>query len=285
MKSLTTILEKFKRMSVQNVLDIVFVVVATVTLLGGRKMYIKDPEIVFFDVGQGDSILIQQHNFQILVDGGPDDSVIYSLGEYMPWYDRNIEVAILTHPHDDHIYGLLSVLSEYSVGKILYNPVEYSTFEYEYMLQEYGDIMFSVVEGDVVDCGDIEVEVLFPFEETYRKDSNINNESIVLLVQMYEEKVLLMGDAEFSEERRLLSSGVLEDVDILKVGHHCSRTSTSDMFLSLVNPEVAICSCGEGNKFGHPHYETLEKLQSRGVQYFVTSRDGDVRFVFKSYSE
>jgi len=93
-------------------------------------------------------------------------------------------------------------------------------------------------------------------------------------------KILLMGDAEVGVEERLLDYNILNGIDILKVGHHCSRSSTSEKFLSFTQPEVAICMCGEGNRFGHPHYETLKKLKERNVQYFITSHEGNIKFSF-----
>lgn len=254
----------------------VFFILATLLLLSGKQMYIQDPEIVVFDVGQGDSILIQQGRFQILIDGGPNDNVVYQLAQYMPLYDKNIEIVVLTHPHDDHIRGLMNVLDQYTVGEIWFNPVEYENREYLYLLANYADMLVEVEAGGTLEYMDIYIEVLYPFHNSLVKDRNINNESIVLLVDTYGYRSLFMGDAEWQVEHKLLGKYDLDDISLLKAGHHCSKTATSDMFLNTVDPDIVICSCGEGNKFGHPHYETLEKLQERNVQYLITYKEGNI---------
>lgn len=237
-------------------------------------------EIIFFDVGQGDAILIQQDNFQILIDGGPDDAIIYHLAKKMPLYDKNIEIVVLTHPHEDHIGGLMNVLEEFTVGKVFLNKIEYENKAYYSLLENYKDLLIEVVEGDTFEYGNILGTVIYPPKEKTMQDRNINNESVVILVELQDYRVLLMGDAEHEIEKQLLESCELENIYILKVGHHCSRTATSDMFLSVTNPQIAICSCGKENKFGHPHYETLEKFQNLNVQYLVTYEEGNIVIKF-----
>jgi competence protein ComEC len=141
-----------------------------------------------------------------------------------------------------------------------------------------------VRQGDKFKYGEIEGEIIYPIlNKDFSKrvqDKNINNESIVTLLNIRGKRILLMGDAEHEVEYKLLKDFSLGNIYILKAGHHCSRTATSDMFLRAVNPEVAICSYGEGNKFGHPHYETIEKFQKHGVQYLETAREGDIVIKF-----
>lgn len=280
MKSTTTILKIGKNFFFKNIIHILFFTVAIYILAFNSKTGSRGPEIIFFDVGQGDAILIQQDNFQILIDGGPDDRIIYELAKQMPRYDKKIEVVILTHPHEDHIRGLMNVLEEYTVEKFLLNRVDFENRGYGYLLENYADILINAVEGDIIKYKDILVTVLFPFDESREQFKNINNESVVLLVDIYDYKTLLMGDGEEELEVKLMERWKPENIYILKAGHHCSKTSSSEMFLRSINPTIAICSCGEGNRFGHPHYETLEKFEMLNVQYLITYREGNIIIKF-----
>lgn len=276
MKNTTTILKTGKDFFLKNIVNIVFFVAAIYLLTLTPTSENVGPQIIFFDVGQGDAILIQQDDFQILVDGGPNDRIVYELAKKMPRYDKTIEFVVLTHPHEDHIRGLMNVLEEYTVERFLLNRVDYENRAYHYLLENYEDILVDVVEGDIIEYEDILVTVLFPFDEERVQYRNINNESVVLLVEIYDYKTLLMGDAEEELEHRLVERYDLENIYILKAGHHCSRTSSSDMFLRATTPLLAICSCGERNRFGHPHYETLENFRKHNVQHLVTYREGNI---------
>ena len=280
MKSTTTILKIGKNFFFKNIIHILFFTVAIYILAFNSKTGSRGPEIIFFDVGQGDAILIQQDDFQILIDGGPDDRIIYELAKQMPRYDKKIEVVILTHPHEDHIRGLMNVLEEYTVEKFLLNRVDFENRGYGYLLENYADILINAVEGDIIKYKDILVTVLFPFDESREQFKNINNESVVLLVDIYDYKTLLMGDGEEELEVKLMERWKPENIYILKAGHHCSKTSSSEMFLRSINPTIAICSCGEGNRFGHPHYETLEKFEMLNVQYLITHIEENIVIKF-----
>lgn len=280
MRNTTTILKISKDFFVKNIINILFFSLAIYILTLGSNSNGSGPEIVFFDVGQGDAILIQQDDFQILVDGGPDDRILYELAKKMPKNDKTIEVVVLTHPHEDHIRGLMNVLEGYVVERLLLNRVESENKAYRYMLENYEEILMEVVKGDTVQYKDILATVLFPFDEEREVYANLNNESVVLLVEVYDYGVLLMGDGEVELEQRLLENLEIENIHILKAGHHCSKTSSSEMFLRKVNPTTAICSCGRGNRFGHPHYETLQKFEMLNVQYLITYMEGNIVIKF-----
>ncbi len=276
MKNTTTILKIGKKFFLENIVNTIFLLLTVILFTFSKQSNNSIPEIIFFDIGQGDAILIQQDNFQILIDGGPDDAIVYELAKQLPWYDKNIEIVVLTHPHDDHIRGLLNVLDQYSVEQIFMNRIEYENRAYEYLLTNYQEKIVEVEQGDVFEYKNIYGEILYPFVGKAYQEKNINNESVVILLEVDNYRTLLMGDAEQEVENKLIEKYNLEDIYLLKVGHHCSRTSTSDMFLSETNPDIAICSCGEDNKFGHPHYETLEKFQTRDVQYLITYQEGNI---------
>jgi len=280
MKSITTTLKMIKKFLLKNFIDVVFLSLATYVLVSSPPSHRGIPEIVFFDVGQGDAILIQQDNFQVLIDGGPDDAIIYDLAKKMPRYDKNIEIVVLTHPHDDHIRGLMNVLDEFSVGRILINKIEYENESYNYLLDNYPHLLSNLVQGDAFQYRDIYATVIYPPKDKVGQDENINNESVVILLEIKGKRILLMGDAEWEIESKLIASYDLENIYILKAGHHCSRTASSDMFLKATKPDIAVCSCSKDNKFGHPHYETIEKFQKLSVQHLVTYKEGDVVIKF-----
>lgn len=239
--------------------------------------------VVFLDVGQGDAILIQEGSVQVLIDGGPDDSVLYQLPKYIPINDRKIEYLVLTHPHDDHIVGLLKVLERYEVGEILYYPVCFENENYEYLLQNYSHLR-QVGKGDTIRLNSFEIDILWPLLEESPQgcvkqfDLDLNNDSLVLSFEYLDRKFLLMGDAEAPVEFQLLNQGnLLPSYDILKAGHHCSNSSSSETFIKRMSPDMAICSVGLENSFGHPHSETLNIFQRYNVQYFITSQSGNIQ--------
>lgn len=280
MKNITTILKLILNFLWKNILLVVFLLLGIFFVVVLKKTMIERAEVIFMDVGQGDGILIQQGNFQIVIDGGADDSVIYQLAKHLPWYDKTIERLILTHPHQDHIEGLLLILKKYKVEEVWYFPVDTNYVGYQYLLEEYGTLLREVKGGDYLRYADIYGAVLYPFEDTPQSFENINNASVVMFFQIDGYKILLTGDAEVEVERVLSDYDFLKRIDILKAGHHCSKTSSSEEFISFTHPAIAVCSCGIRNKFGHPHYETLENFKKYGVQYLVTATDGDVGFVF-----
>jgi competence protein ComEC len=226
--------------------------------------------VIFLDVGQGDSILIQKGDFEILVDGGGDDSVIYKMGEYMKWSDRLIDVVVITHMHDDHYKGIKYLLERYEVGLFLISP------NCGELCSEFREYNYLEVSQDMrFEYGGVEVDILWP--RVGGMDNNINNDSIVLLLKYLGKQLLLMGDAEEGVERSLLGSyrPDITSVDILKAGHHCSKTASSYDFLKITNPDISICSCGEENRFGHPHKEALENFRELDIEYYITWEEGD----------
>lgn len=242
--------------------------------------------VVFFDVGQGDSALIQLDGKSVLVDGGGGDFVVFKVSKYLRHNVHRIDLVILTHPHQDHMEGLLDILERYEVGEVWLNPVCYKSELYDSLLAK--DVKFkSVISGDTYEFANYILKVLSPFsnQSSYCNgstgiiknfDSNVNNDSIVLELTGNDKRVLFMGDAEVEIERALISKGSFEDVDILKAGHHCSNTSSSSEFMGVVKPELVICSLGEGNKYGHPGLDTIELFDKLGIKYLVTAEVGDI---------
>ena len=240
--------------------------------------------VVFFNIGQGDAILIQEGDIQLLVDGGNSREILYELPKYMPFYDRHIEYILLTHPHDDHLVGLLNVVQRYSVGEILYYPVCYNNPNYKTLIS--GNTKERTISaGDAISLNTLKINILWPragelTEQNCFKsfDGNINNDSVVLEFEFLNKNFLLMADAEKKVEDILVTENILtKKYDILKAGHHCSKTSSSETFLKAISPKYAICSSGEGNKFGHPSSETLQNFSNLSVQYLITYEEGNIQ--------
>lgn len=250
-------------------------------------------EIDFLDVGQGDSSLIKTPDGQkILIDGGPDNKVIKELGRNLPFFDREIDLVILTHPHADHVTGLVEVLKRYKVKKILATGVLYNTPEYLAWFKEIKEenIPFEIVSGkQKIALGDnLRLEILWPLEDLSNKkiaDENgptaigkkVNNTSIVAKLIFNQTSFLFTGDIEEEVEQELLK--VYSDdlkADVLKVAHHGSDSSTTEEFLRAVMPWIAVIQAGKGNRFGLPDYRIVRRLENKGVRVYRNDEDGDV---------
>ena len=226
-------------------------------------------EVYALDVGQGDAILLRSPSQEsILIDGGQGDQVLSELGEVLPYWNRDIDLLVLTHPHLDHMEGLISVLEDYRVHEALLSLPEYDTKAYARFLEvlENSGTPFHLAEvGQVYEFGPLSLEVLFPFEAISGEElSNINNASVILRADCGESSALFSGDAEDDIEALLVENfgdavGGKLDVDLYKAGHHGSSTSSSSFFLDAITPENILVSVGEGNRFGHPHAEFLER--------------------------
>ncbi|MDP2934464.1 MAG: MBL fold metallo-hydrolase [bacterium] len=235
----------------------------------------------FFDVGQGDAEFIETpQRQQILIDGGPDMSVLEKLGRAMPFYDRYIDLVILTHPETDHLNGLIEVLKRYNVGAVITTGIIRDTQEYKEwigLLEEKRIPVFIAKAGGIIDLGDnINVNIIYPFENLAgKKLSDTNNNSIVSQLVYGNFEALFTGDIEKSAENKLISAGVNLNSDILKIAHHGSKTSTSDAFLRAVNAILAVIEVGKDNSYGHPHQEVLERLKNLNI--LQTGKDGDIK--------
>ncbi|MCP6719319.1 MAG: MBL fold metallo-hydrolase [Patescibacteria group bacterium] len=241
-------------------------------------------EVSFFDVGQGDSIFIETpKGYQILIDGGPSLAVLEKLGNEMPFWDRKIDMIILTHPEHDHIFGLLEVLKKYKVDFILWTGVLRDTAEYEEWKRLIGSGMSNVKvvkAGQRIITPKTIINILYPFEDLEGKIvKNTNNTSIVSRLVFGNTSFIFTGDAYKSVEREIANGELYVESDILKIGHHGSKTSTSKELLEEVKPEIAVISVGKLNKYGHPHFEVLEALDKYDIRVLRTDQYGDIKIV------
>ncbi len=245
----------------------------------------RDFAVTFFDVGQGDAIFIETENRQqILIDGGPNDRVLAKLGRLMPFWDRSLDLVILTHPHADHLDGLVEALKRYDVKMVLETGVRHSIPEYgewrEFLEKKKVNVVIAKAGQRVRFSETAHLDILAPFENfAGESPKNIHDAMIVAKLTNGALTVLLMGDAEKPIEHKLLLSDADIDSDILKVGHHGSKTSTSQEFLDAVSPSLAVISAGRKNRYGHPYQDVLARLAGAGIRVRRTDRDGDVRLL------
>ncbi|MFY9493556.1 MAG: MBL fold metallo-hydrolase [Minisyncoccia bacterium] len=250
----------------------------------------QEAQVIFLDVGQGDSqLVLLPGDVQILIDAGPSAKTAAKLGQYLPFYDKDIELAILTHPHADHLRGFISVFRNYRVKNFILSGANYDSRVYaDFMaaLKLEGSNVYLASAGDLVSfvkhpMSDKNVQhpmlhILAPARETFgRNFKSIHDSNVVSQLNLADKKFLLMGDAEEDLENQLVAQNAIRDVDVLKVGHHGSKTSTSAKLLQAARPEEAIIQVGN-NSYGHPYPAVLDRLGKFGVKVFRNDQLGDV---------
>jgi len=227
----------------------------------------------FIDVGQGDSILLDIGDTEVLIDGGEKSpGVVSYIDDYV---DGPLEVMVATHPHTDHIGGLIAVLDAFVVNEIWLNGDTTTSQTYSQFMSAVnseGAEMFTARRGGTIQAGNLTFNVLNPASLS----GTINNNSIVLSLSYGQVDFLFTGDAEQEAEASMLAEGIVPDVEILKVGHHGSRTASSTQFLQAAEPECAIYMAGQGNSYGHPHQETIASLCEVGAEIYGTDIHGTV---------
>lgn len=246
--------------------------------------------LIALDVGQGDAMLVMTPSGStMLIDGGPDpDLLLRRLGERLPWWHRRIDILILTHPHQDHVAGLVAALERYDVGLILDTGRDYANPTYPRFLalarSEPGGRLVMARTGQRLRLdAKTMLTLLYPTPDDVAAplpEGDINNASVVGLLRFGGFTALLTGDAHIPVEDMLADRGLLTTIDVLKVGHHGSHSSTGPLLLGATNPRVAIISCGIGNAFGHPHQVTLDHLQAvPGLRLHRTDLEGSIEVI------
>lgn len=241
--------------------------------------------VYFLDVGQGDSELIVTQDAAVLIDGGEMGAGEEILADLQEYGVSELDWIIVSHPHADHIGGLPYILeyaaenSDLSVENIMMpvlpNDMIPTSATYERLLDGIEENNLSITDAEEMDLdlGSAALEI-YPSPGEY---SDLNNYSIVCMLDCAGNTILFTGDCSEQEEEDLLQEGVLQDVDVLKVGHHGSRESSSEEFLEEVSPEAAVISCGADNSYGHPHEEAVERLSAYvGENLFRTDENGTV---------
>ena len=237
--------------------------------------------VYFLDVGQGDAILMRAPDGRkVLIDGGPSPAALLSeIGALLPFWDRRLDLVVLTHPDGDHMTGLVALLERYHVTQVLDTIQADAAPEAAAWREELAArrIPRSFAErGMRLLIGDVVLTVLNPgpTPPPLEPRAGGNDASVVLRIDYGETSMLLSGDVESEGERKMLAAGLPLRADVLKVGHHGSRNSTSAPFLTAVAPSLAVIQVGAGNRFGHPHADLLARLAN--IRILRTDRDGRI---------
>lgn len=238
--------------------------------------------VAFLDIGQGDAIFIETPDgVQVLIDGGPDGAVLRALGEVMSVGDRTIDVVVGTHPDKDHVAGLVDVLNRFEAGHIIRteNVNDTAVSEaFDVAIESEGVPVTMARAGQVWQLGvSATLTILSPGSNP--SDWESNAASIVAILRYGEIEFVLTGDAPSGIESYLVDQyGATLSAEVLKLGHHGSRTSSSEEFLAAVSPQYAVVSAGRDNSYGHPHKEVVERVRAIGAQLVSTAEAGTVVF-------
>jgi len=236
-------------------------------------------KIVFCNVGQGDGAYIRIKNkIDIIIDAGPDKSILSCLGKYMPFWDREIELAFLSHPNNDHYNGYSFIADRYKIDKFItintYDLIVSKT--YKKLLKKISDknipLLFGV-SGDKISVAGDDITIYWPPKGF--NSANDNDFSQILLFEENNYRLLFTGDASPFVLGRL-SHGAIGKIDILKVPHHGSKNGLIKKFLDLADPLVAVISVGKNNSYGHPHQKILDMLKAKNVKIRRTDVEGDI---------
>lgn len=263
-------------------------IVGTLFLFEYSKFYDGKLHIVICDVGQGDGILIRTPaKTEILIDGGPDQSILSCLSSNMPFWDRTIEAVIMTHPDADHSTGLIHVLKRYKVLAFYTEEVEGTTQTFKLLdtiLAEKSLSAKFLHTGDTLkDDSGMRLITLWPTREAIRKivqttsEPTLNDISIVGLLTFGDFKGLFTGDAGEKVENQIENQA--GKITLLKVPHHGSATGMNNQFLSVTQPALAVISVGDKNRYGHPTAKILDLLKNRSIRYLRTDQDGEIEVI------
>jgi len=276
----------------------------------------KNLKVSYLNVGQGDSaFIITPQNHQILIDGGPDSTVVSKIAKQIPFWDKSLDLVILSHPEKDHMSGLIEVLKRYKVDYILWSGVKMNSPEYLELLKvlvkqkNLGAKIITAEFGQKIKVGDLIIDILNPQENLFGQDfsKSANETSVVAKLDYGKNSFLFVGDIGFETEEKLVAinryckevvtdeaistAGIATSSSagsahndggcvnlhsaVLKVAHHGSKYSTSEEFLQSVKPNIAIISVGK-NSYGHPTPEVISRLDNTGTKIFRTDQQGDI---------
>lgn len=249
--------------------------------LGKEEDFSECTTVSFIDVGQGDSELISSNGHYVLIDAGEKEKGEKVISFLKGHAVEKLDYVVATHPHSDHIGGLISVLSEYEVDHVIMPDLPDDLIPSSYLFEDFLDLIDEkdidlIISEPGINCevGDVKITVLGPV--SYYND--LNNSSVVLKAEHGKNTFLFMGDAENESEKDLLNSGVSLEADVIKVGHHGSASSSGEEFIKKVFPEYAVISCGAGNEYGHPAKKTVDTIYNTADYVYRTDLKGSVIF-------
>jgi competence protein ComEC len=244
-------------------------------------------QVNFLNVGQGDSAFIETpQGHQIIIDGGPGSTLSQKLPYLMPFWDKTIDLVILSHPEKDHMQGLINILQNYKADYILWSGIKKETSEHKAWLnvlekqKAMGSKILIAQAGQEIKAGQVLIDTLFPLKSVEGQEikNSSNSTGVVNKVIFGNLSFLFTGDISSTEEKALVYSG--EDItsNFLKIAHHGSKYSSSSLFLQKVSPNIAIIDVGK-NSYGHPTSEVLNRLENFGIKVLRTDTEGDIKFV------
>lgn len=248
----------------------------------------RGTSVVVLDVGQGDAIYIDapQH-IDVLIDGGPDAAVVEKLSAHMPFFDRTIELVIITHPHADHLAGLMAVAERYTIEKVIEADTGYDSSlveRWKTLKREKGIVTISPQAGQRLELGsEVALNILYPAAEDLAQQTDDANEfSVVAQLEVGQRSMLLTGDLPGITESKLLQRNLKLSADILKIAHHGSATSSREDFVKAVQPRAALLSVGQTNRYRHPSPRVIELFSKLHTPLFRTDEDGDIVIRFSA---
>ena len=270
----------------------VLTALATIFSVPDEKLH-----LIACDVGQGDAILAIYKTNQILIDGGPDRKVLDCLAKYLPFWDKSIEVVVLTHPQQDHYGGLIEVFQSYEVETFVANAVDSDSEGYQVLknlVEGSGAKIVNSDEETAIRLGLLYLDILHPSGQyilsevegsdngvlgAFTTNRDLNEFSVVAILSLGEFDALLTGDIGPEIIPDILAGGEIKDVEYIKIPHHGSKNGLTLKFLEASMPEVAVISAGKNNRYGHPHQETLKILRDKDIKILRTDEIGDVEII------
>jgi len=241
-------------------------------------------EVYFFDSGQADSILIktpEQKN--IIIDFGSEQG-LKELEKIIPWWNKKIDLIIITHPHDDHITGLIPIIKKYQIEKIIYTGINYSSNIYNELLElihNYNIPLEISSFNKTINLGiECNLKIIYPIDDLYKKTmDDINDSSIISYLNCKNKTFIFMGDAGINPEKEIMNLKINLESDVIKIGHHGSITATSQKFLEEVNPGIAVIMVGKENNFDHPSLRIIKRLERMNIKIFRTDKHGTIKII------
>ncbi len=258
-------------------MKIIFVIILLSVGTLQNLRHLPGYKVHFLDIGQGDAVLLRTPtNCTMVIDGGPPNAMIDIIGKYLPPNERKIDLLVLTHPHLDHMGGLIQLLKRFEVERVFSTGVSYTGLAYR-EFKKLSPVTDYVKAGEeYLLCG-IKIKILYPSEQLHNQQfENVNDASIGMMLEIKGHKLLFTGDLE--DEDKLPEEEL--DADIMKAGHHGSRTSNSKTILERASPKYLVIQSGRGNDFGHPHSETLQKAHELGIEILRNDKQGTITFFF-----
>jgi len=266
-----------------------FVIAIVILGIWGAVLY-YDPRthIYYLDVGQGNATLIRlPHNYDILIDAGPSETVVAEVGAVMPWFDRTIELAFITHAHKDHYYGLKFLSEQYLINKVIVGQTSIAgeglynqTLE---DLQESGTAIEVIRQPQIFQLNEnTKFSAIFVPEKVEAKAEDnvlIDNNSLVLKLETESGTYLFPGDVREAGEERLLKMKIDLHAGVMLAPHHGSHSSSTEEFLRAVNPSLIIISAGKRNSYHHPHADILQRYESLAIPFRRTDQAGTIQLV------